>query len=211
MRVCLVYVFPTVDPAKYVPAAKKFVQSYLEHPAGVSEHELHVIVNDPKPSSEGVTHIFEPLSPIFHWYDNWAKDLGAFMHAAQIIKCDLLVCMGAHVNFFRPGWLDVITQSFSSIGPAVYGTWAFQEPLPHLRTTFWWTAPEILASYPHLKDSDRYAFEHGHNSIALWSRKLGYDPYQVTWTGAYSMKFWHPLELHEGLARDQHTERHHGK
>lgn len=206
------YCFPTIDPAKYVPAAKKFVSSYLQFPGSLVEPELHVVVNDGKPSYESVTSPFKPLSPKFHWYDNWAKDLGAFMHAAQIIECDLLVCCGAHVNFWKPGWLDVITRAYSTLGPAVYGAWGFQEPIQHLRTTFFWTAPKILASYPWLKsDSDRYGMEHGPDNIALWSRKQGFEPYQITWTGAYSMKHWHALSLEDGLALDQHSARHHGR
>jgi hypothetical protein len=212
MRTALIYVFPALDPLKYIPAAKKFVSSYIQHPPGVQDHELHVIVNgDPSMPMPALQRLFAPLVPQFHRHNNWAKDLGAFMLAAQNIACDLLVCMGAHVNFWKAGWLDVITQSFSAIGPAVYAAWAFQEPLPHLRTTFWWCAPEILASYPHLTESDRYSFEHGPKSIALWSRKMGFEPFQITWNGAYSMPHWHALPLQEALARDQHSLRDFGE
>ncbi len=211
MRVALVYVFPAVDPSKYCPAAQKFVQSYMDHPPGVTDHELHVIVNGVASIKEAVRW-FYPLSPVFHSHNNWAKDLGAFYLASQGIPCDLMVCCGAHVNFWRAGWLDVIVNSYVAIGPGVYGTWAFQEPTPHIRTTFFWLPPELLASYPHLQsESDRYGFEHGPESIALWTRKQGFEPWQITWGGAYPLKHWHAIELHEALARDQHTERHHGE
>ncbi len=213
MKVAIVYCFPTVDPSKYVPAAKKFVSSYLEFPGGAHRHELHVVINDQRPVSlPHVRDIFKPLDPAFHSHSNWGKDLGAFILAAQTIDCDLMICAGSHVNFWKPGWLDTVCSSFSTIGPAVYGTWAFQEPMPHIRTTFFWLPPELLATYPHLEsESDRYGFEHGPNSICLWSRKLGFEPFQITWQGAYSMKHWHAITLDEGLALDQHTQRHHGK
>lgn len=216
MRTAVVYCYPTVDPAKYVPAAKKFVSSYLQFPGSLEEPELHVVVN-----SDGtllhpmIRELFDQLSPHWHYHDNRAKDLGAFMMAAKFMveaKFDLMVCCGAHVNFWKPGWLDVITRSYSTLGPAVYGAWGFQEPLPHLRTTFFWCPPQILASYPWLKsESDRYGMEHGPENIALWSRKQGFEPFQITWTGAYSMKHWHALTLEEGLVLDQHTKKHHGK
>ena len=207
------YCFPTIDPAKYVPAAKKFVSSYLQFPGSLEEPELHVVVNrENAVNLAAIKQVFEPLSPIFHQHNNYAKDLGAFMRAAQIIECDLIVCCGAHVNFWKSGWLDVITRSYCTLGPAVYGGWGFQEPIQHLRTTLFWTAPEILAGYPYLQsESDRYSMEHGPENIALWSRKQGFEPFQITWTGAYSMKHWHALTLEEGLALDQHSERHHGR
>lgn len=148
----------------------------------------------------------------FHYRNNFGKDLGAFLYAAQNIECDLLVCMGAHINFWKPGWLDVINRSYEQIGPGVYGAWGFQEPIPHLRTTLFWCPPQILASYPWLKtDSDRYGMEHGPENISLWSQKQGFEPYQITWLGAYSKKYWHAIPINEGLALDQHTERHFGK
>jgi hypothetical protein len=211
MRVALVYVFPTVDPAKYCPAARKFVESYMEHPGGAADHELHVIVNGTASVKEA-RQWFEPLSPVFHSHNNWAKDLGAFYLASQAIDCDLMVCMGSHVNFWKPGWLDVIVNSYLHIGPAVYGAWAFQEPTPHIRTTFFWLPREMLASYPYLEsDADRYAFEHGPQSIALWSWRLGFEPFQVTWAGAYSLKHWHAIPIEEALARDQHSLRDFGE
>jgi len=213
VKVALVYVFPTVTPDKYIPAARKFVDSYTRHPPGSQDHDLHVIVNGEQAvNMDAVRRVFDPLAPEFSFHNNWAKDLGAFIVAAESFPCDLLICAGAHVNFWASGWLDVMTRSYAAIGPAVYGAWAFQEPTPHIRTTLFWCPPELLASYPYLKsDSDRYSFEHGPNSIALWSRKKGFEPFQVTWRGAYSMKHWHAIELQEALARDQHTATHQGE
>lgn len=208
MRVAIAYVFPNLQPEIYVPAARRFVASYLSCPGSPTESpELHVIVNGESAAFEH-RMIFEAVNPIYHRHNNWAKDLGAFLLASQAIECDLLVCMGSHVNFWLPGWLDVVVGSFVRGGPGVYGAWAFHVPLPHIRTTFFWTAPELLASYPHLKsESDRYAFEHGRQNISLWSQKMGFEPWQVTWGGCYPMKHWHPVTLEESLALDQHTKR----
>lgn len=213
MKTALVYVFPTAEPPKYINAACKFLNSYLENPGSADTPELHVIVNgDCSMCVNTLKQIFNSVPVNFHYRDNWGKDLGAFLYAAQYIECDLLVCMGSHVNFWKPGWLDVITRSYANIGPAVYGAWGFQEPEPHLRTTFFWCPPSLLTAYPWLKtEADRYGMEHGPENIALWGRKQGFEPYQITWDGAFSMKHWHALRIDEGLALDQHTERHFGK
>lgn len=211
MQVSLVYVFPNLQPETYVPAARKFVRSYQQTPPGREKHDLHVIINgDPQDSPHRA--IFGELPCEFHHHNNWGKDIGAFFLASQAINCDLMIFMGSHVNFHIPGWLDIVVGSYTRGGPGVYGAFAFDVPLPHIRTTFFWTAPELLASYPHLKsEHDRYFFEHGPQSIALWSRKLGFEPWQVTLHGCFPLKHWHPVTLAETLALDQHTLRHLGR
>lgn len=207
MRLALVYVFPNLDPGKYCPLARQYVTSYLDHPPGQSDHEIHIVVNGER-LDRHLEQLFDPLPVIFHQHNNWAKDLGAFLLAANSIDCDLLVLCGSHVNFHRDGWLAMIEQAFERFGPAVGAAWASQVPNPHLRTTLFWCSPELLRSYPHLKsDGDRYFFEHGQDSIALWSRRMGFEPYQLTWSGMFAMKDWHPVTLQETLALDQHTKR----
>ena len=210
VTIALCYVYPNVLPGKYQPLARQFARTYLEHPPGITDHEIYVVVNGfPDNTAQ---RLFEPLPVKLLFHNNWAKDLGAFFTAAKSISCDLLVMCGSHVNFWKTGWLDQIASAFMRYGPAVAGTFAMQVPEPHIRTTFWWTSPEILLSYPFLEDgSHRYHFEHGKESIALWSEQRGFAPYQLTWQGAFAREHWHPATLEEGLVRDQHTMRDFGK
>jgi hypothetical protein len=192
----------------YVPLAKRFVQTYMEHPPGNSDHELYVIINGGVTIGDWCKHLFSPLAPRFIQHNNYGKDIGAYQAAADLIDCDLLVCLGAPVHFHRPGWLDRIMLAYLENGPAVYSPWGFHSPRPHLRTTAFWLPPELLNSYPHrVSDQERYQFEHGPESIALWSQKQGFEPLQVTWRGVYPMDAWHPVTRSESLFIDQHMER----
>jgi hypothetical protein len=206
----LCYVYPNLQPGKYQALARQFARTYIEHPPGTTDHEIYVVVNGfPDAKAE---RLFEPLPVKLLSHNNWAKDLGAFLLAAHTISCDLLVMMGSHVNFWRAGWLDQIANAFMRYGPAVGGAFAMQVPEPHLRTTFWWTSPEILLTYPFLQsDSDRYFFEHSKESIALWSEQRGFAPYQLTWRGCFAREHWHPVTREEALAWDQHTQRELGR
>lgn len=205
MKTTLVYIHPCANAQTYVPMARRFVETYMEHPPGETDHELYVCINGGIEMGEWNKNLFQPLSPRFFQHNNYGKDIGAYQAAADLIECDLLVCLGSPLHFHRAGWLDRIMMAYLENGPAVYSPWGFQVPRPHLRTTAFWCPPEFLNSYPvRVGNGDRYAFEHGANSIALWSQKQGYEPLQVTWRGTYRMEGWHPVDKDESLFTDQH-------
>lgn len=205
LRIALIYVHPCANAAVYVPYARRFVESYMENPPGDADHEIHVAINGGVAIGEWCRHLFAPLAPQFFQHNNYGKDIGAYMTAADLIDCDLMVCLGAPIHFHRAGWLDRIVMAYLENGPAVYGPWGFHQPRPHLRTTAFWLPPELLIAYPHrVSDRERYAFEHGPESITLWSQKQGFEPMQVTWRGVYSMDAWKPLSRAESLMVDQH-------
>ncbi len=208
MNIALVYVHPTAAASVYVPLARRFVESYMENPPGEADHELYVSVNGGVEFGDWTRHLFRPLVPQFLQHNNYGKDIGAYQAAADVIECDLMVCLGSPIHFHRAGWLDRIVMAYMENGPAVYSPWGFQHPRPHLRTTAFWCPPELLNSYPtRVSDRERYQFEHGDNSIALWSQKQGFEPIQVTWKGNYKMESWKPIPRHESLFIDQHMDR----
>jgi len=185
--------------------ARRFVQTYLEHPPGEADHTIHVAINGGIEIGQWCQVLFDPLPCHFFKHNNAGKDLGAFQAAADTIECDLMLCMGSPVHFHRAGWLDQIVYAYEQYGPTVYGAWGFQVPRPHLRTTCFWLPPELLNSYPaRINDSNRYEFEHGANSIALWSKAHGFDPLMVTWAGVYRIEAWQNISREESLFIDQH-------
>ncbi len=206
MRIAIVYIFPQVGVDKYTPFARRFVDSYLENPPGVADHQVHVFVNGGVPGPLH-TRLFNPLTCVFHPSNNFGKDIGAFQVAAHTIPCDLLVCFGAHIYFPRAGWLDYMVRAYQDNGPALYGNYCFHQPTPHVRTTNFWLPPQLLASYPHqVSDGNRYEFEHGiTGSIVRHVLGLGYPALQLTWTGVYAMTDWHHITNEEMVVRDQHT------
>ena len=45
MKTVIVYIHPTADARTYVPNARRFVETYMTHPPGETDHELHVAIN----------------------------------------------------------------------------------------------------------------------------------------------------------------------
>ena len=208
MKTVIVYIHPTADARTYVPNARRFVETYMTHPPGETDHELHVAINGGVEIGDWCKSLFHPLQPRFFQHNNYGKDIGAYQVAADTIDCDLMICLGAPLHFHRAGWLDRIMLAYLENGPAVYSPWGFHFPRPHLRTTAFWCPPEFLNAYPkRVGTGDRYQFEHGPESITLWSKKMGFEPMQVTWRGTYPMESWRPVSRDESLLVDQHMAR----
>jgi hypothetical protein len=209
MKVALVYIHPIIDGKTYQPLARRFAQSYMDHPPGQTDHEIYVVLNGGafgNPSH--YRPLFAPLDVKFREHDNAGKDIGAFQVAASEIDCDLMLCFGAPIHFHKAGWLDRIRNCYEQCGPALYGPWGFDQPAPHIRTTAFWLPPELLVSYPQPVSNDlRYEFEHGRQSITSHISKLGLGTYQVTWGGCYPQGDWRHATRAETLIFDQHTDR----
>lgn len=206
VRTAIVYINPAINAPVYDPLARRFVSTYMDHPPGESDHTLHVIVNGMEPT-EYHRRLFEPLPCHLHFGSNIGKDIGAFIHAAATIPCDLLVCFGAHVHFHRAGWLDRMVDVFLEDGPALYGPWGVPYPAgDHIRTTAFWLPPELLNQYPFaVGDPQRYAFERGDNSLTSWVLRMGYPAIAVTWSGAYPYGQWQVISREDSLVLDQWT------
>lgn len=207
MRVALAYIFPQLNFPKYEPLAQRFVDSYMTHPPGQYPHTVHVIANG---YDIGLRqrNVFGPL-PVTHMtHNNYGQDIGAFIMASDVIPCDLLVCLGAHVHFRRAGWLDRLVNAYLDNGPGLYGAWGFHEPARHLRTTSFWCSPEILNTYPYeVGNPQRYAFEHSPDrSIVAHTAKMGFPTLMVTWAGTFEPKDWRHVENRDCLMLDQHTD-----
>lgn len=210
MNVAIVYVHPRMNVRTYIPAARRFAQSYMANPPGGTPHSLHVVVNGDEHARQNDANLFKPLPVTFYAHDNWGKDIGAFQKAAREIKgYDLMVFCGAHVHFRHPGWLDVMVNAYERNGPGIYGAYAFHQPNWHIRTTCFWMPPDLLNAYPHAVHNDfRYEFEHGAtHSIVRWVIDSGFNAWMVTWRGTYPPDSWRHVENSEALALDQHSDR----
>lgn len=207
MRVVIAYCYPSLNRNTYDPMARRFVQTYQDHPPGVLPHEIHVLVNGQVHA--GIEKLFSPLPVQLLQHDNSGKDVGAYQMAAARIPCDLMVCLGSPLHFHKDGWLDRIIRVYEDNGPGLYGAWGFRQPKPHIRTTAFWITPELLQSYPHpVANHDRYEFEHGRNSITAWVGHLGFPRLVVTWDGVYHQPEWDHVTRDQSLFLDQHAERH---
>jgi hypothetical protein len=203
MTVAVSYVFPNIHASRYNPAAQRFAATYQQFPPGGRGNDLYVIGNGP-PLSRSQKELFNPMQAQHFTHNNFGKDIGAFQMIAGVVKCDLMVFFGAHIYFWRAGWLDRLVDAYTTHGPGVYGTWAFHQPLPHIRTTAFACAPELLDSYPRvINDGARYQFEHGDDSLTLWAKRSGFETNLVTWDGCYPMDQWRHVSREEALFYDQ--------
>lgn len=206
MRVAVVYVFPTVNFRHYEKLAARFVAAYAKHPAG-AEHELYVAVNGGGQITDRQRALFDSINPHYIYHNNVGRDIGAYQMAARGVPCDLLVCVGAPVRPCHIGWLAYMVAAVEDNGPGLYGCWAFHVPNPHLRTTLFWTAPEILNAYPEqIQNHRRYEFEFGKNSISQFCMRKGIPVLQVTRLGVFEQANWHHVEREDCLMLDQHCD-----
>lgn len=208
VKLVLIYIYPDLNHHIYNPLARRFVESYLEHPPGETDHEIIVAVNSGRSGCPEYEQLMRPLSCDFVMHDNQGKDIGAFQVLSRRLDCDLMICLGAPVHFCRSGWLDRIRNVYEQEGPGLYSPWAFHEPKPHVRTTAFWLPPQLFRSYPHeIYNGNRYEFEHGDRSIYAHTKQEGLEAFQVTWDGCYTKKDWHQVTASSTLFLDQHTDR----
>ncbi len=208
MNVVCCYCHPSMDMATYQPMARKWVETYHANPPGSSAHELYVLVNGFKYPL--LDTIFKSLPVKYMVHSNVGKDIGAYQKAAETIPCDLMIFFGSPVFFTRPGWLDWLIECYLKHGPGMYGAFAYQVPIPHIRTTCFWCPPDLLNSYPSdIGDGQRYSFEHGPDSLSMWAKRMGLGTFQVTWDGVYEMQDWHQSPRSKCLFIDQHVMTHH--
>lgn len=206
MNVALVYVYPQVQRPVYDPLAARFIRSLRRFPPDYP-FSLHVVGNG-APVSEFGRNLFLGVPTRFLAHTNAGKDIGAFQLAAEKIPCDLLVCLGAHVQAHRDGWLNRIVDVVYQFGPHLYGNTGWKAPTPHIRTTAFWVAPDLLNAYPdRVLNPSRYAFEHGPASLTQFVFKSGFNCYMATFTGVYGPKDWDRPDAHDYLFWDQWTDR----
>lgn len=203
MRVKIFYVYPTINRYKYDPMARRFVDTYTQHHPGDYPHSINVMVNGPM--YKGIERLFSPLPVEFTQHTNSGYDIGAYQMAAVTVPCDLMICLGSPLRFHKDGWLDWIVSAYVQNGPGLYGPWAFHHPATHIRTTAFWLPPDLLNAYPYaVANHMRYSFEHGPESITLWTQKMGYPTLQVTWKGVFDQRNWHYIGAEDSLFIDQH-------
>lgn len=205
IRTALCYVYPTVQAKTYVPLARRFATSYMEHWPGAANHALHVLFNGPEPSDAQLA-VLAPLPFRALQHDNIGRDIGAYQGACGVLDCDLMLCFGAGVHFHRSGWLDRLLAVYTELGPGLYGCWGSPYPNSHVRTTAFWLPPQLLRSYPkRVTNGARYEFERGRDeSILYWVTSQGFAARAVGWTRVDTHPNFGLMPPSEYLLLDQH-------
>lgn len=172
--------------------AHEFAASYQRNPPGM-DHDTLVVCNG-APATDPSKALFNALPNVtFIDHDNSGWDIGAFQLAARTVDCDLMLFLGSHAYFRKPGWLSRMVEVVAEKGNTLYGSTGNQgDPrsnvFPHVRTTGFWCHPSLMASYPHSvteggTGGKRYDFEHGPSCFTSWVISQGMQPYIVGWNG----------------------------
>lgn len=200
MTVDLVYIHvarPEVAD-EFNEAARKFVATYREQPAG-QEHKLFIVFcnGDPTPEMEA---IYEGLDCAHRPYNGPGMDVGAQQAASRTTNGEFIVSANSRVFFHRAGWLKRMMECREEHGPGVYAAMASFEgcplgqvwPNPHLRTAFYGMDSKLWLEFPHTVNSrdDSFRFESGEWNIANWCEAQGYQARLVTWDGCWERKDW---------------------
>lgn len=191
MNVVVAYVYPLSLARTHFPMAKRFADTYRAYAAGY-EHSLLILENGGA-LPETMLRPFEGLVYGVLEHSNYGWDIGAYQKAAATVKCDFLVCLGAHIHFNHENWLLSLVEACVQHGPGLYGPFAALYPNPHIRTTAFACQPEILNSYPYPVTSERasrYQFEHGRRSLTAMAVGAGFPAVMVTRKGTWPYPNW---------------------
>jgi hypothetical protein len=190
MKIGICYVCPVVKWKEYEPIAHRFLASYRAFPPGHA-HEFHLILNGGEPNPE-LLNLFSDMNPVCHLHDNSGWDIGAFQKIASVVDCDLMLFLGANTHFRRTGWLRRLIDGYEMFGHGLYGPSASFEISPHIRTTAFMCAPELVRGWTGKisRQKDRHEFEVGPTSITAAAMRQGFPCVLVCWDGFYLQHEW---------------------
>jgi hypothetical protein len=177
-------------PDSYKTVHRKFVDTYREFRPTIS-HRLAVICSNGEVDQE-TRASFATVDCSFAHYNGAGRDIGAFQAISRTRDCDLVVCCGSNVYFWKDGWLDRLAAVAERYGEGVYAPMASYEVMPHLRTVFFAFPPRLMRLYPRTAGNhqEAYFFEHSRWNFSAWAQQQGFPVLMVTWDAEYSWENW---------------------
>jgi hypothetical protein len=223
MNVSVLYLYPLDNRDIFLPHAKKWARTYLEHSAGY-KHKVHVAFVNGDQDTDDIA-IFDGIDCEFHNCTSNGFDIGAAQVMLNKIDCDYLVSGTSRQYFIAEDWLKRMVEVRKEFGHGLYGAMGSGEinslspdmPFPnwHLRTAFYGVDPEIHRRYPFkiLNREQAYLCESGAWSQTQWYIDLGLPVRQVTWDNSYPIEQWKTVKgrfRHEQqqalIVADKHSE-----
>lgn len=199
VRVTLVYIHVPGN-RKFEADASEFVNSYVKHPPGLS-HDTLIVVNATHPGrfNEALFSRLPNVKVMNHDNDGW--DIGGYRAAARQLNgvSDAMLCCGSQSTFPGPGWLLRFMEAWAKHGTGLYGSCATYQIRPHINTSGFLCAPEMLLRYQGAVSTkrDRYEFEHGENAFWIQMATAGYPVKLVTHDGEYDWPQWRkPMNIY---------------
>lgn len=182
------------EPSHYVPFEERFSETYQKYDPGFPHHLRVVCCGGPVDDSIKALY---PFADSFSTYMGAGSDLGTQQDAMKELDADFVVNLATPISFWKSGWLNRMVEARNKNGDGLYGPFASNEWLPHIRTSCWAVDRETFLRYPHLIDTREkcYLAEHKDKSPALWQFTFWYcsiarPTLMVTWDGEYGPLDW---------------------
>lgn len=199
LKVDAVYVH-LVDNDQHEKYAENFVNSVLKFHPGQPINWV-IVCNSPsgRDPSEVMKPLFSKLGTVSYFkHDNSGWDIGAFQAYSRTSKADICLFFGSTAYCRVSNWAEPMIAAFREKGPyAVYGVCGNMGNLavkvyPHVRTTGFWCSPKLFNNYPTTvtNPTERYPFEHGPQSLTMWSWANGYQVYIVDTDAVWEYPNW---------------------
>jgi hypothetical protein len=200
--------------AEFLPYARRFVESWIQHPPG-ADFRLGVVCAHKEPS-DAVLEIFRPLWPAYWRYDGEGADMGAAQFMARHAPESFIVAMTSRCYFHAGGWLERLTDTRKEFGPGLYGaSGASREGgQNHLCLRCYGLDASIWNQYPkNLSTRDLGVEFEAHNGLVNFVREKGCQVRAVYWDSIDGPLTWHdPWDIfRKGTQRnllvwDRHTD-----
>jgi hypothetical protein len=174
-------------PENYKPQAKRFVESYKAHPAGVY-HELLLVNSNGGLYDRETRGYFSEMPHTVLDYHGLGCDIGGHQFAAHCLDPDdWIFALSSWAWFKREGWLRAFVEAREKHGDCLYGAMASLEVDLHLRGTGFFCRAGRIQQYPFFANTrtQSFAFEAGPDSLTRHYIKNGWGAYLVTPDGIY--------------------------
>jgi hypothetical protein len=195
MRCIIVYPLPLDNIYTFATFAKRFIDTFKQHPPGYEDYKLVVAVNGGR-ITDRISEEFQGINTTYTEYQGNGWDIGSAQFVSTLCKMpdDFMVCMTSRCYFHREGWLKRYAEARQKHGPGLYGAFASHESgMAHICTRGYALDAEHFRNYPHLIDQ-RHAkgqeFETGKTCISQWFRERQFPLMQVTWDGEQDQAHW---------------------
>ena len=200
LDIVLMYIYPLDARSNFIENAKRWSQSYLQHPPG-EPHRVVICMPNGTPTDEDKS-LFSDINCEFIGYDGGGWDIGAYQHVASKVDADLMVFTNSRVRFWKRGWLTRFVECYTRFGPkGLYGAsgsyercfaYAANWPNPHIRTSCFATDPKIFRRFPYTVTNrdEGFKFEAGAWNFMQWYEDHGWLVRVVTWDGIYDKTNW---------------------